>query len=224
MPDSDEAAAFSQPPAPHDRELPDDASVTGWLGALSAGDSIAAQKIWDRYFQRVVRLAQRRLPSNNAAEFDAEDVALSVFDGLFQALREGRYQELRDRTELWKLLSVITGRKLQNQVRRQQAQKRDARQTVRASEFGETCLFETICGDEHSPDFSAMMAEECRRLIDLLELPQLKQVALLRLDGFGNEEIAHRMSCTRRTVQRQLVLIRSAWLDELDNIGVPGKH
>ena len=32
-------------------------SITHWLGALKAGDLAAAQPLWERYFQRLVRLA-----------------------------------------------------------------------------------------------------------------------------------------------------------------------
>jgi hypothetical protein len=36
------------------------ASITRWLGALNAGDPAAAQPLWERYFNRLVRLARAR--------------------------------------------------------------------------------------------------------------------------------------------------------------------
>jgi len=36
-------------------------SVTHWIGRLKAGDPSAAQKLWEAYFQRLVRLARGRL-------------------------------------------------------------------------------------------------------------------------------------------------------------------
>jgi DNA-binding NarL/FixJ family response regulator len=39
----------------------DEDSVTVWLAALKAGDADAAQKLWQRYFETLVRLARDRL-------------------------------------------------------------------------------------------------------------------------------------------------------------------
>ena len=36
-------------------------SVTEWLQNLKQGDSIAAQKLWQRYIERLVRLARKHL-------------------------------------------------------------------------------------------------------------------------------------------------------------------
>ena len=60
----------------------DSGSVTHWIGALRGGDLDAAQPLWERYFARLVRLAQARLRTRRGpgvAE-DEEDAALSAFD------------------------------------------------------------------------------------------------------------------------------------------------
>jgi DNA-directed RNA polymerase specialized sigma24 family protein len=38
-----------------------------------------------------------------------------------------------------------------------------------------------------------------------------REIARLKLDGYGNDEIAERLGCTSRTVTRRLALIRSIW-------------
>ncbi len=43
------------------KRMSDDVLV--WIGELQQGKSIAAQKIWERYFDQLVRLAQRRMGS-----------------------------------------------------------------------------------------------------------------------------------------------------------------
>ena len=40
----------------------DGGSVTRWIGGLRAGDGEAAQALWERYFDRLVRLARKRRP------------------------------------------------------------------------------------------------------------------------------------------------------------------
>ena len=55
-------------------------SVTCWIEDLKTGRETAAQQVWDRYFERLVRHAQRRLGSAPRRIADEEDVALSAFD------------------------------------------------------------------------------------------------------------------------------------------------
>ncbi len=63
-----------------------------------------------------------------------------------------------------------------------------------------------------SPEFAAMMAEECRRLLDSLDDDSLRQVAMSRMEGYNNDEIADQLGCARRTIARRLDLIRKTWL------------
>src|SRR5262245_27439563 len=55
-------------------------SVSHWIGLLKTGDPIAAQKLWEGYFERLVRLARSRLRDLPRRAADEEDVALSAFD------------------------------------------------------------------------------------------------------------------------------------------------
>ena len=40
---------------------------------------------------------------------------------------------------------------------------------------------------------------------------QLEAVVAYRLHGYGNQEIAQSLGCSRRTVERLLALIRQIW-------------
>ena len=62
-------------------------SVTRWLESLKAGDADAAQKLWERYFQALVRLARNRLRAASRAVADEEDAALSAFDSFVRGAR-----------------------------------------------------------------------------------------------------------------------------------------
>src|SRR5215469_18344099 len=116
------AAALQRGSMPPD----DSGSVTQWLGALQGGDLGAAQPLWERYFARLVRLAQARLRTRRrpgAAE-DEEDAALSAFDSFCRAASQGRFPRLDDRDDLWRLLVALTERKIADQTRRARRQKR----------------------------------------------------------------------------------------------------
>jgi hypothetical protein len=90
----------------------DSGSVTHWLGALRGGELDAAQPLWERYFARLVRLAQARLRTNRrprAAE-DEEDAALSAFDSFCPPRLRVASPRLDDRDDLWRLLVAIIER------------------------------------------------------------------------------------------------------------------
>ena len=69
-------------------------------------------------------------------------------------------------------------------------------------------LLATAVGTEPTPEFAAMVAEEYRRLLERLGDDVLRKVAVLRTEGYTTDEIADRLGCARRTVARQLALIR----------------
>ena len=65
------------------------------------------------------------------------------------------------------------------------------------------------------PENRAIMQEECKRLLSLLEKRELKLLALLKVEGYTNQEIAEQLGCSRRTIQRRLDMIRDIWIEEL---------
>src|SRR5271169_5329863 len=105
---------------------PDDGSVTKWIGDLKAGGDSAAQHLWERYFDRLVGLARAQLRASRRAGAieDEEDAALSAFDSFCRGAASGRFPRLADRDDLWRLLVVITVRKVFGQLERRGARKR----------------------------------------------------------------------------------------------------
>ena len=96
---------------PSDEKPPsEDGSITRCVADLKAGDHAAAQVLWERYFDHLVRLARRRLAisKRTGADADEEDAALSAFDSFCAGLAGGRFPRLEDRDDLWGLLVVIT--------------------------------------------------------------------------------------------------------------------
>ena len=94
-----------------------DESVTQWIDGLRQGSSRSAEQLWQRYFQKLVSLADRKLPVGVKRDFDEEDVALSAFDSLCRGVQLERFPRLDDRNNLWSLLVVITARKVMNRLR-----------------------------------------------------------------------------------------------------------
>ncbi len=99
----------------------DDGSVTKWIGDLKGGGDSAAQHLWERYFERLVQLARVRLRAARRAGTieDEEDAALSAFDSFCRGAASGRFPHVADRDDLWRLLVVMTVRKVLAQLQRQ---------------------------------------------------------------------------------------------------------
>lgn len=68
-----------------------DESVSEWIDDLKAGSETAAQQVWQRYFEKLVRLARRKLRSAPRRMADEEDVALSAFDSFCRHAACGRF-------------------------------------------------------------------------------------------------------------------------------------
>jgi RNA polymerase sigma factor (sigma-70 family) len=196
--------------------MPGENSVALWLQGVKSGDPDAAQQLWQRYWSQLLALVRQKLPAHTRRTFDEEDIALSAFRCFFTALEQGRYPQLSDPDGLWNLLVVIAARKARNYLRRQAQQKRGGG-TVR----GESAFFspddlstrgiEQVVGEEPTPAFAVQVAEECRYLLDVLEDDGLRSIAVLKMEGYTVEEMAARLQCARRTVERRLQMIRVRW-------------
>jgi RNA polymerase sigma factor (sigma-70 family) len=192
-------------------------SVTEWLEHLKEGDANAARNIWERYFASLVHLARGHLAGVRRVAADEEDVVLSAFAGFCRAIDQGRFPQLNDRDDLWRVLVCLTERKAIDLVRGEQRLKRGGN-IAQESDLEDSRPAGRLAGvpdREPTPAFAAQMAEECQRLLDLLGDEQLRALTLYKLEGYTNEEIAVKLGCALRTVERKLNLIRELWEREI---------
>ncbi len=172
--------------------------------------------IWNRYYERLVSLARRKLATAPRRVADEEDVALSVFASFCEAVQQGRFPNLSDRDDLWRLLVTLTAQKATDQIRRERRAKRGGGRVRGESAFAAGLPadhwpgIEQVIGDEPSPEFVALMADEISALLKRLE-EHLRPVAVAKLEGYSNAEIATRLDCSVSTVERSLRLIRRIW-------------
>jgi DNA-directed RNA polymerase specialized sigma24 family protein len=193
-----------------------DGSISRWLVDLKAGDLAAAQPLWERYFDQLVRLARSRLRASRrrSGDADEEDAALSAFDSFCEGAVRGQFPRLDDREDLWRLLFVITARKVAAQSERQSRQKRGGGRVIQDDGRDADDLLDQIVGREPSPELAAMFAEEYHLRLDALGDDALRQVAIWRMEGRNTDEIADGLGCARRTVARRLDLIRRIWSED----------
>ncbi len=194
-------------------------SVSQWLLKIRNGDEEAAAELWKAYFSRLTSLVRARLRARPRRVCDEEDIALSAFDSFFRAARQGRFPNLNDRHDLWQVLVLLAVRKTALAGRRETRRKRGGGKVRGHSAFinidGRTdpdALLDGVAA-EPSPELAAVLAEDFSALIVRLNDDTLQRIALWKLEGYSNSEIAHRLGRQPRTVERKLHLIRTIWLE-----------
>jgi DNA-directed RNA polymerase specialized sigma24 family protein len=186
--------------------MSDDGGTTAeWAARLRAGDPVAVRDLWDRYFDRMVALARKKLRGLSARASDEEDVALSAFKSFCRAVEAGRCDEALAPDGLWTLMMALTARKAIDLWR---YETRDKRLRPSGDQDVNQQLLRTVAGREPEPEFIALMADECERLLRRLDDPELKVIAVRKMEGFTNAEIATELDLTLRTIERRVNLIR----------------
>ncbi len=191
-----------------------DGSVTSWIQHVKSGEESAAQQLWERHFARLVQLCNQKLRHRPRPAADEEDVALSAFHTFCQGAQQGRFPQLHDRAELWRLLVLIAAHKAIDLLRRENSQRRGGGRVAGEAALcggdssSATPLLDRVIGREPTPEFAALIAEEYDRLIESLGDDSLRRVAQAKLEGYSNEEIAGQLGCSLRTVERKLWVIR----------------
>jgi DNA-directed RNA polymerase specialized sigma24 family protein len=195
--------------------------ITEWITQLKAGEEAGAERIWEFYFERLARLARKKLDAATRRVADEEDAALSALNSFCHGAAEGRFPRLADRDDLWKLLLTITERKAIGQAKHEHRQKRGGGKVRGDSLFigpdddNDGALDKAFAAREPTPQFAAELAEQMQRLFSQLPKEVLAQVATMKVEGFTNDEIASRLGCSERSVKRKLQLIRKIWSAEL---------
>lgn len=192
-------------------------SVTWWLQELQKGDELAANELWHRYFDRLVRLARQRLGEAQRRVQDEDDIAISVFQSLCEGAARGDLATLQSREDLWRLLATITVRKVARQIRDANRQKRGGGR-IRGESVFDTSEggFDALATSEPTSEFLHQLAEEHQRLLQRLDDDTLRRIAVWKLEGWTGEEIAAKLHITRRSVERKLERIRELWKGELN--------
>ncbi len=179
-------------------------SVSSWVQQVKSGNREPVRQLLDRYLRSLTTLAAARMKMQPMLAGYSEDVALSAMKSLCMGAERGRFPELSDRDDLWRLLCVITIRKSIDLTRKKRVD-----QT-----FGEEDL-NAFLSREPSPEEAAETAERVHHLLDQLGDPELRQIALWKVEGRTNEEIADNLGCVERSVERKLRRIRLLWQKEV---------
>lgn len=193
-------------------------SITHYVNQLQAGDPQAVYPLWEHFYDRLVELARFQLQGKALRIVNEEDLAVNVLEKLCVDALAGKLPLVKDRDHLWRLLVCIIKRRIIDQRRRASRKKRGGGEvrgeswfTGRRERDGEQAGLDGVAGPAYLPEFQALMADELERLGDAT----LREVALLWMAGHNRKEIAARVGCAPRSVDRKLQLIRAIWKEDL---------
>jgi len=127
------------------------------------------------------------------------------------------------------LLYCIAGRKAGAYVRYQQAVKRGGGNVQGESAFlDQASKYETadsaarridqVADDNPSPLSIESFLRDCEELFEKLDTDELRTIAILRIEGYSVDEIASRIGCAKRSVERRLNLIRQIWASAFEEL------
>ena len=181
-------------------------SVTGNIRRAQTGDDLAFEWLWHRYYKSLVRHLRKIASGPGFDPVDHEEVAHSVFIALHHGLSHEKFHSLNRRYQLWKLLTLIGLRKAINLTKRDMLQRQVIAQRSangrRASDV--------------DPSFDEMrFDEELEHGLSLLDKEhpsqRLRELAIRKMNGHSNSQIADDFGWSRKTVALRLNLIYEIW-------------
>ena len=179
---------------------------------LRKGDPKAAEAIFHRYVNQLVRVAEQHLSRKLAGRLGSEDVVQSVFRTFFRRAEAGQFR-IDSSGQLWRLLVRITVLKARAKARHHTAGKRAA-----DAEAGDE-LLAVATGRDPNP-------AEAAELVDMMDtllrgLPEeYARVLELRLSGDSVAEVAAKLGMSRQGVYRMLNYLQDK-LAQLDPAARP---
>ena len=213
-------------------------SVSILIGVITSpvgsGSTDAAMiELWSRVSDRLVALARSKMKSR-VGSADEEDLALGAYYDFCREARAGKFEWVDSRDALWRLFMRITARKVARLYRYEGQKVRDHRRTINETDFTRAdsdgadsqCTggpLANAAANTLDPVEVLMVDDSLRGLLAALDDKTLVAVALRRLEGWTNKEIAAELKVCEKTIDRKMAIIRKTWIErDLDADGVEG--
>lgn len=171
------------------------------ISNYQAGSESAARDLFDKYCERLMKLAKRRIGQRMASRFDPEDVIQSAFRTFFTRVKNDEFT-FEQEDDLFKLLVRLTVRKTLRRIEHHSAAKRNPHLEA-AQRTDDVEPFSLVAGQNLPPDMEIALIDEFQLLIG--SLPELdRQVLELKVQGYSTVEIAAKIGSYDRKVRRVL--------------------
>lgn len=171
------------------------------IAAFKAGSESAARELFDKYCERLMALARRRIGTRMTGRIDPEDVLQSAFRTFFARVRNDEFS-FHGEDDLCKLLVRLTVRKALRQVAHHRAAKRNPEREAGHGD-DEADLMGQIASCNPTPEMEVAVVDEIGRFVARLTV-QEREILELRLQGFTPVEVAEKLGTYDRKVRRVL--------------------
>ncbi len=196
----------------------DDPGITAILRRIeNKRDEDACDRLWQAYFERVIRIVRQRLSPLSSRDASEDDVALSAMKSFYRAAENGALASINDRDGLWKFLAMLAARKARAANRRNMTECRGAGNVVVFTDLQEALAGKQKAERPEAVDLATdaafigqLLLESAERLKSLPS-QRLQRIAALRMEGYELEEIAKLVGMSRSAVSNKLKLIRDLW-------------
>lgn len=170
--------------------------------------------MFEYYYPRLVRYAQKQIAGSPQQMAGADDVAASAVMSFYKAAEAGRFPDLKDRENLWRLLAKMTYRKAIDHWRRETCEKRGGgkvqNEPAASDSNAEFPGLDQEAYHNNRPDLEVEIIESCEHRLKSLT-PELQDLALAKLECCTNREAGERLGMTERAVEYGLKTIRKKW-------------
>jgi RNA polymerase sigma-70 factor (ECF subfamily) len=189
--------------------------MASWLRRVLAGEPGFERDLVERYTERLIDLARRKLPDRVRRRVDPEDIVQSVYRSFFRRLNDGAFA-FDESHDIWRVLAAITFHKTCRAVRFHQQERRDVRRETPVP-FDNDSIQGTTQPAEPAPG-----PEDIATLFDSLDqllrrLPEhQREIVVLRLEGCSIDEIAAKVDRSQSTVLRALARVRDMAATQLE--------
>lgn len=173
---------------------------------LNNNDPRAAEEIFERYVNKLIRLVSPRLLGSMRQKLDPEDLVQSALGSFFRRNAKTPFT-LNSWDNLGALLATITLRKCRYRIRQFSTAMRQVKREEHLEQMIQLGVQLDARSSEPTPLESATCEDTLTQLLNSLHVKS-RQICELALLGFSSSEIAAKADLTERSVFRQLEHIR----------------
>ena len=198
--------------------MPESVETTQILIDLSNGERSAAERLMPLVVDELHALAVRFMDQERA---NHTLQATALVNEAYLKLIDQTRVDWKNRAHFFAIASQTIRRVLIDHARQHLAAKRGGGAVRGESAFADRQAPEShqpglsqVTNGEPSPEFAAQFAEQFEQLLTLLADDTLRRIALAKMEGYTNAELARDLGLNVRSIERKLRLIRRTWQQE----------
>jgi hypothetical protein len=179
-------------------------------------DPAYVEQLWSEFYPRMKLAVIGRVRAIQRPVANESEIALSAFNSFIEHAREGKFPNLADQDDMWRLVKRFAIRKTNDTRKILRAQKRGGGDViVGQSDFSdESGIYRGInaaADKQTDPSTSIEVADLLNTMLQRLPDDQHRDIILLKLQGASIATIAECMETSTRSIQRILKKIEENW-------------